>query len=72
VTPRPPRADTAIEPLRDSFDEDPTEPFVQLGPRELSSPWATPRPVIVVAEEEIDFEGAIESLTETQPIDWEE
>jgi hypothetical protein len=64
-----------------TVQEDPTEPFVRVadhmhsGPRYLSSPWSTipDRPLIFTPQpEDVDFEAAIESLTETQPVDWED
>jgi len=61
------RPDTFIDD-EPTLREDPTEPFVPAF-RGASSPWSTvpKRPLIFTPlPEEIDFEGAIESLTETK------
>jgi hypothetical protein len=57
------------------FDDDETEPNVlMIEKRGPSSPWSPiTRPLIMTPRpEEIDFEAAIESFTETQPLSWEE
>lgn len=57
-----------------TLQEETTEPFVPAY-RGASSPWsrAPDRPLIFTPRaEDIDFEAAIESFTETQPVEWED